>query len=197
MGWVGAVRSANVAAISRLDSDLARRAADLPKPELDRFTADISANLDRSAATARLESGFGVEPSTYPHKLFFPKGARVAVRSQQLTGEDNAHLLVGVSYPRDVAPVYVTDVQLIWHGPTDASPGTTEPAARPNPAFSSGYFEAGHPFLANPGYRGHELRLFSGMVKTLTLKVDLVRDPKLGWSIADLTPVVSENVYWE
>ncbi|MFO7675492.1 MAG: hypothetical protein R6X12_04155 [bacterium] len=197
ISWSRAIQSDDAATLARLDRDLADRTIGLTKPELQSYVADLAARLDRPATTASIETGFGVEPSPYPRKIFFPKGARVSVKSEEVFGPDNARVRVEVSYPRNVAPVYVIDVQVVWHGPTDATPASADPPARPAPAFSSGYFEAGHPFLANPGYLGYELRLHSDAVRTATLELDLVRHVGRGWTIADLTAVVAENVYWD
>ncbi|MFO7638093.1 MAG: hypothetical protein R6X14_02135 [bacterium] len=195
--WVAAIRAGDAATVSRFDRDLANRLAGLQPAELEGFYADLAGHLQRPAATAFLETGFGVEPSAYHRKLYFPADGKVKVNSEELQGPDGARLVVEISYPRHVAPVYVTDIQVVWHGPATATPGNPAPPDRPVPVFSSGYFEAGHPFLENPGYRGYELRLQSGAVRTATLKVELARDPERGWMIADLTPLVAENVYWD
>ncbi|HDQ99509.1 MAG TPA: hypothetical protein ENN51_04400 [candidate division WOR-3 bacterium] len=197
IGWARALQSGNAETIVAFDGELARRTADIAKDARDAFMTDFAADLTRPAATASLETGFGVEPSAYHRKLFFPPGTRIVVRSQEPRGDDGMRLLVEVNYPRDRAPVYVTEVQVVWHGPAGSPPGTPQPPERPVPAFSSGYFETGHPFLSNPGYKGYELKLHSGTVRTVTLRVELAKDPKLGWTVGDLTPVVAENQYWD
>lgn len=195
--WARAVQSGKTDVVVRLDRDLAHRTAILRDEARSEFVSSLAVEFARPAVTASLETGFGVEPSAYHRKLFFPAGSRFTIRSEEPRGTDGVRLLIEVDYPRDRAPVYVSDIRVVWHGPTGSPAGAPASPSELTPRFSSGYFEAGHPFLGNPGYLGYELELESGIVRTATLRVEMGRDSEHGWTISELTPVVSENRYWD